>query len=108
VCFPVLLRISDTDPLHLYYRQAEAIARKINLILGDTRESLAEKTGRCALVHLCLTCVHSSLNAAFTRPLNDIYDDEVPAIVIHGDRIDSLLVSLWLHFTVFGHAVSLT
>jgi len=30
----------------------------------------------------------------FARPLNDIYDDEVPAVVVHGDRIDSLLVSL--------------
>ncbi|KAF8320135.1 aminophospholipid-transporting P-type ATPase [Clavulina sp. PMI_390] len=54
-------------------KTAEAIARKINLILGDTRESLAERTGRQV----------------------EIYEDEVPAIVIHGDRIDSLLPHEW-------------
>ncbi|KIJ24756.1 hypothetical protein M422DRAFT_86436, partial [Sphaerobolus stellatus SS14] len=37
-------------------KTAEAIARKINLILGDTKETLAEKTG---------------------RPIAEIYDDEV-------------------------------
>lgn len=50
-------------------KTAEAIARKINLILGETRESLAIKTG---------------------RPIEEIYEDEADAIVIHGDSIDSL------------------
>ncbi|KAF8328688.1 aminophospholipid-transporting P-type ATPase [Cantharellus anzutake] len=55
-------------------KTAEAIARKINLITGDTRERLSERTG---------------------RRLEEIYEDEVPAIVIHGDRIDSLQPYEW-------------
>jgi len=50
-------------------KTAEAIARKINLILGDTKESLAKKTGRA---------------------VNEIYEDEVKAVVVHGDDIDKL------------------
>ena len=50
-------------------KTAEAIARKINLILGDTRETLSEKTD---------------------RPIEEIYEDEVTAVVVHGDSIDSL------------------
>lgn len=50
-------------------KTAEAIARKINLILGETRESLSAKTG---------------------RPIEEIYDDETSAVVVHGDDIDSL------------------
>jgi len=50
-------------------KTAEAIARKINLVLGDTKESLAKKTG---------------------RETNEIYDDEVTAVVVHGEEIDSL------------------
>lgn len=50
-------------------KTAEAIARKINLILGDTKETLSVKTG---------------------RPIEQIYDDEVTAVVVHGDQIDSL------------------
>ena len=50
-------------------KTAEAIARKINLILGDTKETLSAKTG---------------------RPVDQIYDDEVQAVVIHGDDIDTL------------------
>jgi len=43
--------VSDVLIFHtLILKQAEAIARKINLVLGETRESLAEKTGRC--VHI--------------------------------------------------------
>ncbi|TFK34868.1 aminophospholipid-transporting P-type ATPase [Crucibulum laeve] len=55
-------------------KTAEAIARKINLILGDTRETLSAKTG---------------------RPVDDIYDDEVTAVVVHGDDIDSLQGWQW-------------
>ncbi|CAK5279227.1 unnamed protein product [Mycena citricolor] len=55
-------------------KTAEAIARKINLMIGDTRETLAAKTG---------------------RPLEEIYDDEVTAIVIHGDDIDDLQGWQW-------------
>ncbi|VDC02481.1 unnamed protein product [Peniophora sp. CBMAI 1063] len=50
-------------------KTAEAIARKINLILGDTKETLSAKTG---------------------RHVDQIYDDEVQAVVIHGDDIDTL------------------
>lgn len=55
-------------------KTAEAIARKINLILGDTRETLSAKTG---------------------RPLEEIYEDEVDAVVVHGDDIDSLQGWQW-------------
>ncbi|RDX52903.1 aminophospholipid-transporting P-type ATPase [Lentinus brumalis] len=55
-------------------KTAEAIARKINLILGDTKESLSKKSG---------------------RPIEEIYDDEIDAIVIHGDDIDSLQGWQW-------------
>ncbi len=50
-------------------KTAEAIARKINLILGDTKDSLAKKTGRA---------------------VNEVYEDEVKAVVVHGDDIDKL------------------
>ncbi|KAL0947648.1 hypothetical protein HGRIS_013735 [Hohenbuehelia grisea] len=55
-------------------KTAEAIARKINLILGDTRETLSAKTD---------------------RPIEEIYDDEVSATVIHGDDIDKLQGWQW-------------
>jgi len=55
-------------------KTAEAIARKINLILGDTRETLAKKTG---------------------RPIEDVYEDEVTAVVVHGDDIDGLQGWQW-------------
>jgi sodium/potassium-transporting ATPase subunit alpha len=55
-------------------KTAEAIARKINLIIGDTRETLAAKTG---------------------RPVEEIYDDEVQAVVVHGDDIDNLQGWQW-------------
>ncbi|KZT24017.1 aminophospholipid-transporting P-type ATPase [Neolentinus lepideus HHB14362 ss-1] len=55
-------------------KTAEAIARKINLILGDTRESLSAKTG---------------------RPVEEIYEDEVSAVVVHGDDIDGLQGWQW-------------
>lgn len=55
-------------------KTAEAIARKINLILGETKESLSQKTG---------------------RPVEEVYDDEVDAVVIHGDDIDSLQGWQW-------------
>ncbi|KAI0818674.1 aminophospholipid-transporting P-type ATPase [Irpex lacteus] len=50
-------------------KTAEAIARKINLILGDTKETLATKTG---------------------RPLEEIYDDEVDAVVPQGWQWDQI------------------
>ncbi|KAJ7651867.1 aminophospholipid-transporting P-type ATPase [Mycena rosella] len=55
-------------------KTAEAIARKINLIIGDTRETLAARTG---------------------RPVEEIYEDEVNAVVIHGDEIDELQGWQW-------------
>ncbi|KAH9171439.1 aminophospholipid-transporting P-type ATPase [Lactarius sanguifluus] len=50
-------------------KTAEAIARKINLVIGDTKETLSAKTG---------------------RPVQEIYEDEITAVVVHGDDIDSL------------------
>ena len=50
-------------------KTAEAIARKINLILGDTKETLSARTG---------------------RSVDEIYEDEVNAVVVHGDDIDKL------------------
>ena len=55
-------------------KTAEAIARKINLILGDTRESLAARTN---------------------RPVEEVYEDEVDAVVVHGDDIDNLQGWQW-------------
>lgn len=55
-------------------KTAEAIARKINLVLGDTRETLAKKSGRA---------------------LEEVYDDEVAAVVVHGDDIDELQGWQW-------------
>ncbi|KAJ2913576.1 hypothetical protein MD484_g6844, partial [Candolleomyces efflorescens] len=55
-------------------KTAEAIARKINLVLGDTRETLAKKTNRA---------------------IEDVYDDEVSAVVVHGDDIDELQGWQW-------------
>ncbi|THH04981.1 hypothetical protein EW145_g5131 [Phellinidium pouzarii] len=55
-------------------KTAEAIARKINLIIGDTKETLSAKT---------------------KRPVDDIYEDEVQAIVVHSDDIDKLQSWQW-------------
>lgn len=55
-------------------KTAEAIARKINLIIGDTRESLAARTG---------------------REIDEVYEDEVNAVVVHGDSIDTLQGWQW-------------
>ena len=55
-------------------KTAEAIARKINLVIGDTRESLAARTG---------------------REVDEVYEDEVNAIVVHGDSIDTLQGWQW-------------
>lgn len=66
---PSLIHILGDHP-----KTAEAIARKINLILGDTKETLSEKTG---------------------RPMEEIYEDEVDAVVIHGDDIDGLQGWQW-------------
>ena len=55
-------------------KTAEAIARKINLIIGDTRESLAKKTSRSP---------------------DEIYEDEFKAVVVHGDDIDGLQGWQW-------------
>lgn len=53
---------------------AEAIGRKINLVLSDTKEMVAKRTG---------------------RPIEEIGEDEYKAIVIHGERIDSLTDEEW-------------
>ncbi|KAI8613851.1 P-type cation-transporting ATPase [Chytriomyces sp. MP71] len=53
---------------------AEAIGRKINLMLSDTKELHAKKTG---------------------RDFNSIPESEVHAIVIHGERIDELTDADW-------------
>ncbi|KAL0079975.1 hypothetical protein F4703DRAFT_1871952 [Phycomyces blakesleeanus] len=53
---------------------AEAIGRKINMLLGDTRESLSKRT---------------------RRPISDIAEDEFSGVVVHGDSIDSLTDDAW-------------
>ncbi|KAF9579137.1 hypothetical protein BGW38_004735, partial [Lunasporangiospora selenospora] len=53
---------------------AEAIARKINLVLSDTKEMVAKQRG-CSL--------------------DDVGDDEYNAVVIHGEQIDSLSEEDW-------------
>ncbi len=53
---------------------AEAIGRKINLMVSDTKERLSKRTG---------------------RPIDAIKEDEYFAIVIHGEKIDSLSESDW-------------
>ncbi|KAF8958706.1 P-type IIC ATPase, partial [Flammula alnicola] len=55
-------------------KKAEAIACKINLILGDTRKTLVKKTG---------------------RTIEEIYEDEFSAVVVHGDDIDNLQGWQW-------------
>ncbi|TPX31362.1 hypothetical protein SmJEL517_g05314 [Synchytrium microbalum] len=53
---------------------AEAIGRKINLMLGETKDSLAKRTG---------------------RRVDDIKESEVSSIVIHGEKIDDLTEEDW-------------
>ncbi|KAJ3221812.1 hypothetical protein HK099_003068 [Clydaea vesicula] len=53
---------------------AEAIGRKINMMLSDTKERLAKRTN---------------------RSVESIGEDEYHAIVIHGERIDSLTDAEW-------------
>ena len=53
---------------------AEAIGRKINLMLGETKSMVAKRTG---------------------RNIDDIDESEYSAIVIHGEQIDSLTDTDW-------------
>ncbi|KXN70598.1 hypothetical protein CONCODRAFT_170603 [Conidiobolus coronatus NRRL 28638] len=53
---------------------AEAIGRKINLMLGDTKKMVAERT---------------------KRPVESILEEEYNSIVIHGDQISSLTDTDW-------------
>ena len=53
---------------------AEAIGRKINLMLSDTKAMVAKRKG---------------------KPVEEINEDEYNAIVIHGDQIDSLTDAEW-------------
>ncbi|KAI9002514.1 hypothetical protein DFJ74DRAFT_695887 [Hyaloraphidium curvatum] len=53
---------------------AGAIAQKINLMVGETKEMVAERTG---------------------RPVSDITEDEYDAVVIHGERVDGLTDDEW-------------
>ncbi|CAG8562922.1 31581_t:CDS:2, partial [Racocetra persica] len=53
---------------------AEAIGRKINLMLKDTKALVAKKTG---------------------RPIESITNEEYHAIVVHGEQIDSLSDADW-------------
>ncbi|KAI8093524.1 uncharacterized protein BX664DRAFT_278550 [Halteromyces radiatus] len=53
---------------------AEAIGRKINLMLGDTKEMVAKRTG---------------------KDVSQVQEHEYNAIVIHGDHIDTLTDAQW-------------
>nr|KAJ3420389.1 hypothetical protein HK105_005729 [Polyrhizophydium stewartii] len=53
---------------------AEAVARRINLMLGETKEMIAQRTG---------------------RPIQDVSDYEATAIVVHGDQLPHLSDEDW-------------
>ena len=53
---------------------AEAIGRKINLMLSETKPMMAKRK---------------------TKPIDEIDDDEVNAIVVHDEQIDSLTDAGW-------------
>ncbi|KAJ2854100.1 hypothetical protein J3B02_002838 [Coemansia erecta] len=53
---------------------AEAVARRINLVLGETREGVARRTG---------------------RSIESIGDDEYDAVVVHGEQIDNMADADW-------------
>lgn len=53
---------------------AEAIGRKINLMISDTKERVSQRTG---------------------KPIDSIHEDDVFAIVIHGERVDYLTDADW-------------
>ncbi|KAJ1817484.1 hypothetical protein LPJ75_001701 [Coemansia sp. RSA 2598] len=53
---------------------AEAVARRINLVLGETREGVAQRTG---------------------RSIESIGDDEYDAVVVHGEQIDDMTDADW-------------
>lgn len=53
---------------------AEAIGRKINLMLGETKAMVAKRTN---------------------RPIEEIQENEYDAIVIHGEMIDKLTEAEW-------------
>ncbi|KAJ2362017.1 hypothetical protein IW150_007106, partial [Coemansia sp. RSA 2607] len=55
---------------------AEAVARRINLVLGETREGVARRTG---------------------RPIDTIGDDEYEAVVVHGEQIEGMSDADWEH-----------
>ncbi|KAI8980239.1 hypothetical protein BDB01DRAFT_907035 [Pilobolus umbonatus] len=53
---------------------AEAIARKINLVLGDTKETAAKR---------------------LNKSIEDVDENEYSSVVIHGDKIDALTDDEW-------------
>ncbi|KAI9294039.1 hypothetical protein K502DRAFT_350384 [Neoconidiobolus thromboides FSU 785] len=53
---------------------AESIGRKVNLIISDTKQMVAKKTG---------------------RPIESIGEDEYDAVVVHGEQIDRLNSQDW-------------
>ena len=53
---------------------AAAIARRVNIIVGETKHDVSKRTGRA---------------------VEDIHDDEYDAEVVHGDQIDDLTPVDW-------------
>ncbi|KAF2668238.1 P-type cation exchange, alpha subunit of ATPase [Microthyrium microscopicum] len=53
---------------------AEAIGRKINLMLSDTKAEVAKKKG---------------------KPISEVGEDEFHAVVVHGEQIDTLTDAEW-------------
>jgi sodium/potassium-transporting ATPase subunit alpha len=53
---------------------AEAIGRKINLMIGDTKEKIARRTGKNA---------------------KDIHENDIKAVVVHGEQIPDLTEEDW-------------
>lgn len=66
--------VSDFARTGDHPKTAEAIARKINLITGETKQDVATRTGRALL---------------------EIHEDEYDAVVVHGDSIDGLQGWQW-------------
>jgi hypothetical protein len=55
-------------------RTAEAIGRKINLMLSETKAMVAQRRG---------------------KPIEEIGENEFKAVVVHGEKVDSLTDAEW-------------
>jgi sodium/potassium-transporting ATPase subunit alpha len=56
------------------YSSAEAIARQVGLLIGETKEQVAKRLG---------------------KPLSAVSENQYRAVVVHGDTIDTLSGLEW-------------